>query len=286
MLYMQEYTLAEVHLMIEQQLADGNVDWSDRQSNQEMREAFHGGFTLEDAGQAMITGWDAHREEMGDEIDRVVNELREEVNDYLGTHHREVRDVSGGFVDIDRFLMGDPECMVESWLDEDVLQGKALKVLVNITANANVSDEALIKRGGAVIAAVEAVLASGMNVELWVGECCRPTGSGSSADRNVELVCLKEYNDFTDPDVLAYCLAHPSYLRRIVFFLNEQHPEDVRRKFGFNEHGGYGSAQNFPDEVAEQFDLVIERYQHGDETDPARLYEEMMRIKDRASEYA
>ena len=280
-MYVNEYTLGEVKAMVHAELSDPHVDWSRRSSNKAVDQEFHDGWTLDDAANAMVHGWDAHREEMGEEVEKLIGQLQEEVNDYLGTHHREVRDVAGGYVDVDRFLMGDPECMVESWLDTDTQTGKAIKVLINCVASWDVSAKHLIARGSAVIAAVEAVMASGMNVELWVGESV-----SRGDDYAIEMVCVKEYNDLIDPDVLAYTVAHPTMLRRICFYLNEQRPEDERNRFRFHTNGGYGHVCDFPEEIKEQFDLVIERYRHGQETDPKSLYESMLKMGDRASEYA
>ena len=285
-LHIHEYSLDEVKMLLSAAM-DGDTNWAGRSSNDPAQEDFHGGFTLEDAGNALIYGWDANRAEMTEEVDRLIAELQEEVNDYLGQHHRDVRDVSGGYVDMDRFLMGDPECMVESWLDEDAVQGKAIKVLVNCSVSWMVDADRLIKRGSAIAAAVDAVLSSGMNVELWVGEAIKPSGWGGGGNEQLcELICVKEFNDLMDPDVLAYTVAHPTMLRRIMFFLNELHDEEVRREFGFGPDGsGYGRPVNWPDEVKASFDLVIERYETGDEDDPRKLYEKMMRMGDRASEY-
>ena len=285
-LYMNEYTLAEVRAMIDRELSDPSTDWTGRSSNKPADGEFHDGWELSDAAQALITGWDEHHEEMREETDRLLDKLQETVNDYIGSHHKEVRDVSGGFVDMDRFLMGDPECMVESWLDEDTKQGKAIKVLVNCVASWDVSASKLIKRGAAIIAAVEAVIASGMNVELWVGESVNRGWRGGDGEHAVEMVCVKEYNDLIDPDVLAYTVAHPTMLRRICFYLNEQRPPEQIKNFGFTSSGGYGSVCDMPTEVHEQFDLVIERYKRGQESDAESIFKQMITHGERASEYA
>ena len=282
-LHVHEYSLDELRYMIRRDLNDKTLNWNGRHSNAKIRQGFDHGMDLEDACEALTHGWDMHRAEMSEQVDSLISSLQEEVNDYIGTHHREVRDVSGGFVDMDRYLLGEPECMVESWMDEDTLQGKAIKVLVNVAAAAHVSSDKLIARGAAVAAAMDAVMTSGMNVELWVGESI----GGSEPDHMlVDLLCVKEYNDLIDPDVLAFATAHPAMLRRVFFYMNEQHEESERRMFGIGPEGGYyGRIEDIPEELAETFDLVIERYQRGQEEDAEQVYRKMMRMNGRASEY-
>ncbi len=300
-----EYTLDEVKRAIETAYeTTSSKEQGTRASFRTCAEAqdqgydpeFYGGWELTDAAEAMIHGWDAHADETAAQMEELLSEMQEKVNDYLATSSREVLDVSGGFVDIDRYLHGEPECMVEQWMDEGSARGKAVKVLVNCVASSGVRAEDLLKRGVAVVAAVNAVIASGMNVEVWVGESVSRGGRDrygySPAEHSVELVCLKEFNDYIDPNVMSFCIGHPAMLRRIIFFLNEQRDEDERRTFGFHHnpewgYGGYGSVCEFPDEVQEQFDLVIGKYQPGQDEDPATIYDSLItRSEQRASEYA
>ncbi len=292
--HVNEYTLPEVRDLIDTHLRNiGDIDRNEIASSRTIEYAlsnyydkeFYDGWELEDSAEGMIHGWDAHTDDISNQVEEMLRNMQEKVNDYIASSTRRVLDVSGGDVDIDRYLRGEPEHMWETWMDEDTLRGKAIKVLVNCVASSTVQATDLVKRGAAVVAAVEAVIASGMNVELWVGESVK---SGQNRGQHVcEMVLLKEYNDIIDPNVLAYTIGHPTMLRRVCFFLNEQRDMKQRELFGFTKNGGYGKVTDFPAEIVDQFDLVIPRYKAGDETNVEELYDRMMERGDqRASEYA
>jgi hypothetical protein len=51
-------------------------------------------------------------------------------------------------------------------------------------------------------------------------------------------------------------IAHSGFARRIGFGYQDSEPEDIRKKFGFNQGGGYGSPP---------FDFIPEEVTHGDD---------------------
>ena len=67
----------------------------------------------------------------------------------------QIPDYTGDEVDIYRFLSGDPENMVEYYL-EDSKYGKQANMLVNCSLSSSVSPERIIKRGAAIYSAIEA----------------------------------------------------------------------------------------------------------------------------------
>ena len=190
----------------------------------------------------------------------------------------DVFDTSGGYVDVQRYIDGEPECMVESYVSEDVLRGKALKVLVNYSVNGNVSATDIMTRGAHVTALIEGVMGAGLNVELWAGDAYKVGG-----EPRAEMVLVKSYQDLLDPNVLAYTVGHPAMLRNTGFFLNE-----VRHTASHcTNREVYGSAAHFPQEVHDQFDLVVETFDGGD-TDASVMFDELVFTSDdeRISEYA
>lgn len=219
---------------------------------------WYGNVTVETATDMLLYGWPDMEMDFHEEVEVLLDKLHDRMNDFIQDQHRTVLDVSGAFVDIDRYISGEPENMIESFIEPDVSQGKALKVLVSVSASSGVDPERIKRRGLAVAAAVHAVTTMGFNVELWVGQA---VGSGwQERGVNVEMIKAKDYFDPIDDEVALFMCAHPAMLRRIVFWLEEQHESRWREKIGFGPEGrGYGTPCDMPEEVREQFDLVIER---------------------------
>lgn len=247
---------------------------------------WNGGASLEQCAEMLLTGWRAKRKAIHQNIDEALRELEDRINSYITDQNRSVLDVSGGYVDVDRYLLGEPECMWESHMHDEVSSGKVLKVLVNVAACAGVPPERITERGMAVAAAVEAVQRMGFNVELWVGECVTGWGNRSGYDASVELVRVKDYRDVIDEEVSLFLMAHPGMLRKIIFWCNEQNPKVIRRDFGFGPDGsGYGRPARFPAEVSEQYDLVVET---GQSFTVEEIVDQLVVTKqeDRLNEYA
>jgi hypothetical protein len=67
---------------------------------------------------------------------------------------------------------------------------------------------------------------------------------------------IKRAGEAMDEDTMAFAMTHPSVLRRLLFGLQEGHPEDVRQKCGFNG-GGYGRPCNVKGSDAADYGLVV-----------------------------
>jgi hypothetical protein len=195
-------------------------------------------------------GWSRDRDSVTEDVERTMDELRERLNLHLDTGFRETYDVSGGYVDIGRYLDGEPECMVEQWVEPMPKKGKVLKVLTNITASAFIDSATISKRGRAVVVATEVLHRMGFGLELWCGEAVK-----GNEDRTSEMVKIKEAGDPMDWDAVMFMLSNPMNLRRVTFALNELRDKDQKQRMGFTEYGGYGSPCEFPEEITNQFDV-------------------------------
>jgi hypothetical protein len=119
------------------------------------------------------------------------------------------RDVSGDFFDVGDFLAGEPECW---WNEQGEAKREAINIIVNVGFWAGMSAENIKKRGGALVGLIDNLQRQGYIVNLNV---CVMT-----YDR-----IKKEYvrilvNTGTRPlDIanIAYMVANPLFLRRIVF---------------------------------------------------------------------
>lgn len=145
--------------------------------------------------------------------------------------HRIVReefnyDVEGMAFDVARFLNGEPEHWIrpeEATVTTDH-GSKHVKLVVNISASSAVSPEAIIARGAAVAALVELLEYADHRVEVWI------TNPSSAAHRYGEAyappiyVCdvkVKSFDQPLDMGLLAFALAHPATLRRLMFAAQE-----------------------------------------------------------------
>jgi hypothetical protein len=148
---------------------------------------------------------------------------------------QEVYDVSGGSVDIGRFMSGEPECM----MTQTLTPLSAVSVLMNICASASADAEHLYNRGIAVAAVIHALQSSGRGVSLRVCESVWSWGS-----RHITEITLQEFGEYIHSGRLAFWTAHPAALRRCIFRYNEQQSDEIRREHGFRSGYGYGRPED------------------------------------------
>lgn len=149
-------------------------------------------------------------------------------------------DVTGVAVDVDRYLSGEPENMLDSVPVTVPTFGRVVRVLVNGAASSRVEAETIRKRGAAIVALVEAVELAGCSAEVLVTFPVSDRETGRKSSFYAATVTAKAADQALDLDALAFLLAHPSMLRRCVFAVEETEGRKVRDQFGFYPGGGYG----------------------------------------------
>lgn len=184
---------------------------------------------------------------------------------------------SGDEVDIDNFLMRRPDHMVEYPLRYDV-GGKQATVLMNCSIAAGVSAERIMRRGAAVLAAIEALRTDGYSLGLTMMEASRSSSSRTTVEYYIPVV---HPGGFLDMDAAAFCVAHPSFLRRLIFALNEHEPTDLRRAIRFYRGGGYGQPVRMVSELPPH-SFVIEQGEGLDLWDDAAVQEFAQEVVNRA----
>lgn len=131
-------------------------------------------------------------------------------------------DVAGEFVDVGRFLSGEPECFGSESQDYGNNAKPVVKIVANLAASGAVSPQSLFVRGAAIVAAVDILEALGRRVEVWASKgSARVRGSDNGAYETHVLV--KKADQPLDIDRLGFVIAHPASLRRLFFSLMEQH---------------------------------------------------------------
>jgi len=156
---------------------------------------------------------------------------------------------TGSIIVMDEFLKGSPDCMLEFNPNEesdDKLKGSKLqRMIINACCNCHISTEAIYQRGALLAALVNSMELSGFNVEIIVVWQVDSGGWRSNVQQQLRYtLTLKKFQDFLDTDTLAFTLAHPAMLRRMIFTLIEQEPKNYVDNFVYS---GYGHTTDIPD---------------------------------------
>ena len=157
----------------------------------------------------------------------------------------------GIMFDVGAFCAGAPDC----WLTEeqrivDGLGNRVLTMNVHVTASASVSASTISARGGAIVATVQALELAGYSVEVNAVHKVTSVNARyghypQEQNWNQEThIRLKASDQPINLDELAFVIAHPSMLRRILFRTIERcQDRELCKKLSYN----YG----YPTDVAE-----------------------------------
>ena len=141
-------------------------------------------------------------------------------------------DVSGGQVDVGRYLTGEPECMWD-FVDESNRTNRVITIVSNLTSPARVSTAAFERRGRQVVALINAIDQAGFQVELWTeaiaSEKMEKSSFGMGSDdpgRTVGCkVRVKTAGQVFDPQQVMFTMSHPAWYRVFNFEAWDTVPE-------------------------------------------------------------
>jgi len=215
-------------------------------------EAWAGTKSLAKACDLARNGWT----EIRPMVDELLGDLTERLADKLDNLYKPMYDFGGAYVDMGRFVEGDPECMVTFQAVPEGAMGRVIKIAVSGTASAYIDAEDIKKRGIAIISLVDTIAKLGFGVELWWDSTIEHTG------RHCTAVKLHDSADTLDINSVMFALAHPSMLRRLTFSVQEQSSNAKQQNVG----GGYGRPSTMGIVEAFDFDVTVEKLQdgHGD----------------------
>lgn len=140
--------------------------------------------------------------------------------------------VEGTAPNVDAFIHGEPEDMFALVCEEKDQLPPALNVQLELCFNAGIQPFQAMWAGATVYAAVEALRAQGCAVTMTMTHTVK-NFNGDYWQASVPV----DVN--TDPDTLAFLLAHPACLRVLVFSMMEQEDPQIRNDFSFRHGGGY-----------------------------------------------
>lgn len=124
-------------------------------------------------------------------------------------------EVSGDSVDVGRFLSGEPENML-NWLEAESEGHKIVDVYFNCSVGARTATESIIRYGSAALTAIDYLEQNGYRCNLYIYFGFHK----GSLDRSV-IVKIKDAHGSLNISTAAFCIAHPSYLRRLMLKIIE-----------------------------------------------------------------
>jgi hypothetical protein len=124
--------------------------------------------------------------------------------------------ICGGSLDIGTYLANDPECFITKGYDEIVQEGKIITLVCSISFSSSISASTIIQRGAIVCALIDAIEYAGYRVEIICNDTSIYNGHKFEVD-----VTLKKANQQLQMIEIAFCLAHPAMLRRMMFSVAE-----------------------------------------------------------------
>lgn len=147
-------------------------------------------------------------------------------------------DVAGAYVDVPRYLEGQPECMVEF---ENQIVNKFATVYVSLSCSGSVSGKRLMARGRKILSAIDMLESAGIRtkvvaIEHVEGWSC----DGPNYHDSIHIV-VKEFRDRLDIESMNFVLCCPAFLRRMIFSCDEHSTKEWREAMGYKTDGGYGT---------------------------------------------
>lgn len=161
-----------------------------------------------------------------------------------------VFDVSGAYVDMGRFVTGEPECMIENYIQTTNTQKPVVTIVCNVAASAGVDKRDLEERGRLVVALVKAIEMSGRTTELFADFTCTHHWSEPKDYFRVS-VKVKNASAPLDMGAVMYAFSDPSMLRVLCFNAMHEMPKDMRQRYSVP--GCYGYPAKGENYVAESY---------------------------------
>jgi len=162
---------------------------------------WHGGVTLHQAIELATRGWPEGLRQL-QTYD--LQEFRKETMCLPAPVHA----CSGAYVDIDRYLDGSPECMLEYTLPTE---SRFCHIFANMSVGNIISTNAIFYRGYYLASMIDSLESKGIRTKVTLGF------GGEDGNRVFTTLTAKDYQHVLDGDNLIFVMAHPAMLRHIVF---------------------------------------------------------------------
>lgn len=163
-----------------------------------------------------------------------------------------INSMVGYCVDVGAYLSNQPECFINREYHERNFPGRILKIVCSVSFSASITPETIIQRGAMVCALIDAIEYAGHRTEVIAN-------FASTNDRFIKTnkdkynswfevsVVLKKSHQPLELTDLAFCLAHPAMLRRIMFSVAE-----------LNGWSDFAHNYGYPEEATDKGDIYIQ----------------------------
>lgn len=200
-------------------------------------ESFTGTASFDDAMQLALTGWHDGLERFQDKLSVLGANFAADIE-----LQRIKYQVSGRKLDMARHLAGRPDCFMRRYsVQESSSAGKLITLAVSAGFSHKIGHAEIMTRGAAICLLSQCLESAGYAVEIVLVK----TQGGEDYESTYSVaIPLKHSDHYAEYDRIAFALAHPSMLRRIIFGIEETESASIRRLFGFHSGGGYGSPLN------------------------------------------
>ena len=192
-------------------------------SSREPADIWSGSLSWDEAKSLALKGWKEGLKEVEKYQAKLSPFIAEKV-----LRHQQVFAISGYNVDVGSYLANDPECFISRVNEERNYPGKIFTIVCSISFSADIQPETIIQRGAMICALIDAIEYAGHRAEVICNDAsCR---NGSLDYRNGKYkengwfevdITIKKADQPLELIELAFCLAHPSMLRRIMFSVAE-----------------------------------------------------------------
>ena len=214
--------------------------------------SFTGTHSFEEALELANKGWmkgleDIKKADIGNKLDLLMG---------IDNKFDLIYDTQGSYVDIDRYLQGEPECMAEF----DVkITPRFADIYVNMGFNAYVSSKSITERGKIILEFIDALEAR--NIKIKLHSCAFLSGNGRAF--KLDDITVKDYKDALNIEAVNFAVCHPSFFRRLLFSYWENNTKEFRDKFDIWAGAGYGQTQSLDGSFAKDITNYIESQQNG-----------------------
>lgn len=210
---------------------------------------WNGNVSWLEAKKLALQGWQDGLEQVKKYQTEITPQITEKV-----IRPSQIYDVAGYNVDVGRYLSNDPECFVSREFVVNNSPGRVFTLVCSISFSAAIEPETIIQRGAIICALVDAIEYAGHRVEIicnWAvskysNEKYRTGKTKENGWLEVDTT-IKKANQPLEMIELAFCLAHPAMLRRIMFSVAEIE--------GWSD---FAYAYGYPAEATTKGDLYIQ----------------------------
>jgi hypothetical protein len=167
---------------------------------------------------------------------------------------------AGDEPDVGRFVSGETECMLDYQIQFVPTTGRVVKLVVSIAASCGVQAKSIFRKGAVAVMVADMLERHGLRAEIVVAHAITREikGKDAGATGALSTIMVKRPDQPVELDRLAFMLAHPAVLRRLMLHTLEQNTNEV-----FCRH--IGEFHGYPAEIDNLGDgtIYIEPMQYG-----------------------